>query len=107
MKIRRIFKFVVLYLGLSLLATLVLLLYSFPNYPKSLEGWTWLFLLALPISLVVELFGVAIWRNPVANSIETRTAERRFSWLRVCYGLIVMLLFFGLSWGMSAYFGVV
>lgn len=92
-----------MYLGLSLLMALLLLLYSFPNYPKSLNGWAWLFLLALPITLVGELFGETVWRNPVANSIEIHTAEKRFSWLRICYGLIVMLLAFGMSWGISAY----
>lgn len=102
---RRILKFIGWYLFFSATAAFGMLIITFPNYPKSLGGWGWFFLLALPATFVGELIGEAAWRNPIAHGIEARTSKRSISWLRICYGFFVMLIFLGLAWGVSFYFG--
>lgn len=102
-QMRRVLKFLGCYIGFSLIAAIGLLLFSFPNYPKSPIGWGLLLLLALPLTLAGELFGDAVWRNPVAKNIELRTPKHCFSWLRISYVFISVLLIFGLAWGISYY----
>jgi hypothetical protein len=100
------FRFVLLYFAFSVVATLGMLITSFPNYPKTLLGWVWMFVIALPVVIVFELLGWVVWNNRLAQSIETRSSDREFSWLRISYGLVAMLCVFGIAWWIAMYFGI-
>jgi hypothetical protein len=102
---RRILKFLGWYIGLSTIAALGWLILSFPNYPHSLEGWSWLFLIALPITIIGEFIGEIVSRNPVTQYVENRTSTNSFSLQRIFFHFIVMLLLFGFILGIWFYFG--
>ena len=102
----RLFRFLGWYLALTFAASLGLLILALPNHPKTLSGWLWFFLLALPVTLVGELIGEGIWRNPVAKAIEKESSNRQFSWLRIAYGFVAMLLIFGVVWGLALFLGI-
>lgn len=101
----RIFKFLGWYIALSVAATLGMLLFAFPDYPKTPSGWLWFFVLALPVTLVGELVGELISRNRVAQAIEEKSQGKSFSLLRVLYAFIAMLIVFGIVWGFALHFG--
>jgi len=83
------------YLGLSAVAASTWFLWSFPDHPKSVSGWLWVLLLALPIQIVGEFAGESLWNGLGGRAIERRTSDRSFSWLRILYGLMVTLVFCG------------
>lgn len=89
-------EFLKLYLAINVVATVCMLIYTFPNYPQTAEGWLKLLVIALPALLAMEFVGWLIWHNPLAQSVESRTEDRSLSWLRITYGLIIGLLIAGL-----------
>jgi hypothetical protein len=98
---RTVLNFIVGYLMLSAAAVLVWLLWSYPNYPKSLPGWLWLFGLALPIQTAFEFIGELLWNNKATRAIELKTANQSFSWIRIGYRLFGSLLIIGGIIGVS------
>jgi hypothetical protein len=103
---KRVLRFLLLYFAFSVLATLVMLISIFPNYPKTLIGWVWVFAIALPVVIVFDLLGWVVWNNRLAQSIEAQSSSQKFSWLRIGYGLVAMLLVFGMAWWVAMYFGI-
>ena len=71
-----------------------------------MKEWLWLFLLALPITLVFELIGTFIWQNPLAKSIEKRTENSELSFIRILYGLFFLLLLAAILIGVSYLAGI-
>lgn len=87
-------KFFLLLCWLTVLAAIAgfgMLLSVFPRHPQTFKGWVWLFVLALPITLLGEFLGDRLWKNRLAQTIEQRTANQTLSLLRIAYGLAVML----------------
>lgn len=98
----RTIQIVCWYIVLTVAASIGMLLSVFPHFPKMPMGWVWLFVFSLPVTIVGEFIGNSIWKNRVAKAIERRTSERSLSWLRICYGFVVMLLVFGTAFYFSA-----
>ena len=91
--LRRILTFLGIYVVCSAGATFLLLLNWFPYHPHSLSGWLVLFVVAVPVTVVGEGIGKFLFSNPVARAIDAKTEGRSFSWLRISFMLIAMLLF--------------
>ena len=87
-------RFAVAYIALSAALGGLALLQSFPARPTSWTGWLLLFALVIPVTVAAEFVGALVFRNPVSQSIERRTKDKSFSWLRILAGLVVMLLVF-------------
>ena len=64
------------------------------------------FILALPFTVVGEVIGEGLWRNPLAKRVEEQTSESSFLWLRIIYGFFAMLLVFAAAWAVVLFFGV-
>ncbi len=101
---RAALRFLAAYLVLSALLALVWLLYSYPKHPTTASGWAWLFVLALPAQIGVELLGRLIWENQAGRYIEARTAAQSFSWLRIAYRLGVSLALIGAAIAAAHFF---
>ncbi|HET7831538.1 MAG TPA: hypothetical protein VFK88_01095 [Gallionella sp.] len=101
---KRVLKFLGWYIAASFAAALAMLLFAFPDYPRTITGWLVFFLLALPVTLVGEATGNMLWRNRVALAVEEHSAGQSLSWLRIAYGFVVMLLLFVTVWGLAIYF---
>ncbi len=101
----RILRFLGWYCALTMIAAVGMLIFAFPSHPKSSTGWLWFFVLALPITLIGEAIGEGLWRNPLAKRIEQKTSTHSFSWLRIAYGFVVMLLVFAAAWCAALLFG--
>lgn len=104
-QMKRRLKFAVTYLFFSLAAAVVCLLYMYPNFPRTVTGWGLLFQLALPVMLLGELIAEFAWKNPFARAISNQTPIRSPSVPRILYGLLVMLVVFGIVFGISYYLG--
>ncbi|WP_092393230.1 hypothetical protein [Collimonas sp. OK412] len=102
----RIIKFIGWYIALSVAAILGMLVLAFPDYPNTQSGWLWFFVLALPVTLVGDLIGEFTFRNRVAQAILEKSQGKAFSSLRILYGLIAMLILFGIVWTLAMHFGV-
>lgn len=81
----RLLKIIAKYITLSAIAAILVLLEVFPTHPTTASGWGLLLVLALPLTIVGELVGEALWRNRLAQAVEAGTKERSFSVLRVLY----------------------
>ncbi|MEZ0233242.1 MAG: hypothetical protein ACAH12_10415 [Methylophilaceae bacterium] len=102
----RLLRFIAWYIALTFVAGLILLVFAFPKHPETLRGWLIFFSLTLPVTLLGELIGEGVWRNPAAKVIEEKSAGQEFSWLRIAYGFIAMLIVFGLFWGLAIFLGI-
>lgn len=80
------------YIAFSLLELLGVLMYAFPYHPETWREWGLLFVLALPIALLSQCVDWGVWRNPLARVVAHRSAHKEFSWLRIAYALVAMLL---------------
>jgi membrane protease YdiL (CAAX protease family) len=90
---KRVTRFIGQYIAISLLAGAVLLMYSFPEHPKTWQGWVALLGLALPVVVAGEYFGqLLLERNPASQAIERHTKGKSFSWLRIGYFLLLLLI---------------
>lgn len=58
-------------------------------------------MLALPVQLAGEFVGELLWNNKASRLVEQKTAAKSFSPLRICYGLVLLLLFAGLLLGVG------
>lgn len=96
---RTFWKWALAYAGLSIVLGLVSLMPWTNHMPASLREWFWLFTLAIPLHLAGELAGEFMWKNRAARLVEQRTADSRFSWLRIAFGLLSMLVMIGLVVG--------
>lgn len=102
----RTLRFIGIYLLLSLAVVLSWLVGDFIfgaiRFPTSWLGWILLFLLALPIQIIGEWVGDwFLTKNRLAQHIEEKTSSQQFSVLRIFYGLITLLLVFGLIVGLT------
>jgi hypothetical protein len=95
--LQRVLTFLGRYVAVSAVAALLLLLYLFPDHPNSLRGWLILFVVALPIILVGELIAKFFYKNPHARAVDAKTVGRSFSWLRISFMFVTMLLLFALE----------
>lgn len=90
---KRVIKFIGQYIAISFLAGAILLMYSFPEHPRNWWGWIALFGFALPVVVAGEYIGqVLLERNPVSQAIERHTKDKSFSWLRIGYFLLLLLV---------------
>jgi hypothetical protein len=92
---RRAIQFLLLYLGVSLLLALVWAITAFPHFPSTPAQGLWILVLALPVQLAGEFLGERLWNNRIARRVERSGAGAGFSWLRVGYGLMALLLVCG------------
>lgn len=99
----RLLRLIAAYIALSAIAALFVLIGIFPWHPATAGGWGLLLALALPLIIVVELVGEALWRNRLAQAVEAKTKERSLSGLRILYALVVMLLLFGLIFAVGQF----
>ena len=83
-----------------------MLVYSYPDYPKTLFGWALFLGLALPITLIGELIGNGLWTNHLLRRIDEGTGKGSSSFLRIVYGVFALLLVFAAAWGLALLFGV-
>ena len=90
----RLLKIIAVYIALSAIAAVGALIEIFPKHPTTAAGWALLLLLTLPLVIVGELIGAALWRNRLAQAIEAKTKGRALSGWRILYALAAMLLLF-------------
>jgi uncharacterized membrane protein len=93
-----IIKLFLLYIGMSIVAALGWLILSYPSIPSTPSEWGILFLVALPLTIVFELIGERVNKNPINNAIETKTRHKKFSWLRILYGVFEILIVLFIIW---------
>ncbi len=91
--ITRILRIFGLYLAFSVLFGLGWLLDSYPEHPHTPISWIILFVLAVPVTLIAELVGHSLFRNPIARGIEQRTRGKKISMQRMAYALCALLGF--------------
>ena len=84
-------RFLGIYALLSALLGGLLLLQAFPFRPQTATGWTLLFALALPITLVGELAANKLLNNRVGRFVEEETKEQRLSSVRILFVLLMSL----------------
>jgi hypothetical protein len=92
-------KFVASYVGLSIFLGVIWAVSLYPDLPSTAAQWFFIFVLALPLQLVLELAGHFVWNNRATHSIEERTAHKSISLLRIVYGLVLLLLCAGVLAG--------
>jgi len=92
----RPFRILLGYLIVATIAAALLLVDLWPWHPTSWRVWLLLVAIALPVLIVGEWFGEALFNNPLSHSVGRATASRSFSWLRIGYLLGLALLVLGL-----------
>lgn len=93
--VRKLARFLAVYLGLSAFLGGVFVVLSWPNLPSTQAQWLAAFLLALPIQIAGELLGSCLWENKLARFVDDATAHKSLSLLRIGYGVFALLLFIG------------
>ena len=91
-------KFLGVYVVVSVITTLLILLSVFPHHPHTLVGWFLLFVAAAPITIVGELVGDFAFHNRLADSIEARSENVAFWFLRFIYVFIAVVLMLVFGW---------
>ena len=89
---RSVVRFIAIYVVLSGLIGALALLQLWPWQPKTAVGWLVLFVCALPITAAGEWLGQLAFENRFATSLGNGTAPDSLSWLRVAYGVVVVLV---------------
>ncbi len=95
-------RFAAVYLLISAALGCLALLQNFPERPTSWIGWLLLFALVVPVTIAFEFVGEFIYRNPVSQVVERQTKDRRFSWLRILVGLVLVLVIFAVLFGLGS-----
>lgn len=90
---KRILIFLAGYIALSALLAIVAVVTSTNSWPRTLSGWLLMLVLIIPVTLAGELVGELLFRNRLSQSVERHTQLSQFSWLRVGYMLLILLLF--------------
>lgn len=90
--LKSLLRFVMVYLIVSAFASIALLADTWPYHPTSLPAWSFLFVVAIPVTVVGEWLAEGVLNNPVSASVERRTRQTAFSWTRVAYYLAVYVL---------------
>jgi hypothetical protein len=98
---RAAIKFIGLYIGLSVFLGLTWAVFSYPDLPSTGTQWLMVFLLALPLQLAGEFLGELLWNNKLSRFVDRKTAAASLSFVRILYGVLLMLLLIGLGWGAS------
>jgi len=91
--LRSLLRFIGLYLGLTAAAALALSLVAWPHRPASLRGWIVFFVAALPVIAIGDWLGSRLSRNQLSARVERATRGLGFSWIRVFYFLLLVILF--------------
>lgn len=81
-----------IYLALTSAAATVLLLELRPYGPSSLAGWALFFLAAVPVMLLGEWLGTKLLENPISAAVERGTQRSKFSWMRIGYLLLLVVI---------------
>jgi len=99
-------KIISTYIVVSLLFGTFLLITLFPWHPATWLGWLAYFALALPAVVVCEFTGdLLLKKNPVSKAIERRTSQDAFSWARIGYFLVLLLLLIAVLVAINHWFG--
>jgi membrane protease YdiL (CAAX protease family) len=85
-------RFIVLYMFISAIATALLLLQIWPHRPTSLRGWIVLVVIAVPVTVIAEWFGDWLLRNRLSSAVDRATKHSKFSWARIFYVLVVVMV---------------
>ena len=89
-------------LGLWLLLSVLILVTLWPWFPRTPMQWLLTLLLGVPIWVGMELLGETLFSPKLAR----RISARKFSWLRVFYGVFAMVLFVAIALGVAYVVGV-
>jgi hypothetical protein len=92
-KVSQIFRFIWVYLTVSLLAALELLVDIWPQYAHSLLPWALLLVIALPVTILGDWLSNRALSTSLSLAIEARARGSRISWLRIGYCLALYVLF--------------
>jgi hypothetical protein len=87
------FRFLGFYLALSLICAPILLLQLLPFHPRSVPGWVFLVVAAVPVTILGELIGDWLLTNRISAEVDRRTRDVTLSWIRIGYVLGVLILF--------------
>ena len=90
--LKSLLRYVMVYLIVSVCASIALLADTWPHHPTSLLAWSILFVVAIPVTVVGEWLAEGVLNNPVSAAVERRTRQTAFSWTRVVYYLAVYVL---------------
>ena len=90
--LKSLLRFVIGYLTVSACAGIALLADTWPYHPTSLLAWSFLFVVAVPVTVIGEWLAEGVLNNPVSAIVERRTRQTTFSWTRVVYYLAVYVL---------------
>ena len=65
---------------------------TYPYRPRSALAWL-IFVVSIPLAWILsEAFGALLDREPAGQWVDRRTANKRFSWIRVLYLLLRTVL---------------
>jgi hypothetical protein len=93
---RKTQEFISIYIVASVACGLFALILAFPFHPITKLGWAIWFVAALPITMVGELVGFAVFDKKIGSAISGDTDH--VSAGRVAYGVVAALLFFTVIW---------
>lgn len=96
---RRAIKLISTYIGLSAFICLMWVILSYPDIPSTAGQWLSMLALALPLQLAGEFVGELLWKNRATRLVEQKTAAKSFSLFRILYGVLLLLVFIGLTLG--------
>lgn len=105
-RMRRIIGLIALTAFLSGLTAIGLLFSLYPWHPTTAWGWAAFVALALPITIVAELFGKAMFENRYARSLGADTKPGSVSFGRVAYGVVAFGIFVAVVLGILATVGI-
>ncbi len=87
-------KFIINYLICSIIGAIVLMIYAFPIWPKTLLGCASLLILGLPIILIAESMGGFLTSERISRKVDSKGENKRFSFKRIAYLLISLGIIF-------------
>jgi hypothetical protein len=90
--LRSLLRFAWFYSVVSVFATIALLVDTWPHHPTSLRAWSFLFVIAFPVTVLGEWLAEGLLSNPLSAAVERRTARSRLSPMRIAYCLTVYVL---------------
>ena len=85
-------RFAWFYSVVSVFATIALLVDTWPHHPTSLRAWSFLFVIALPVTVLGEWLSEGLLSNPLSAAVDRRARGSRVSWTRIAYCLAVYVL---------------
>jgi hypothetical protein len=86
-----IFRLLSIYAALSVLLCGLTLMDWYPAQPNGWGQWLAFFLLILPAAAASELLGGRLLHNRLSRALGRHARESDCSWLRIGYGVVVLL----------------